>query len=62
MGIYLATEADVEDFLNDVGTPRERAVHLRLHNSGHMPYVEAATQDVQLAINEFVTAAAADIH
>jgi pimeloyl-ACP methyl ester carboxylesterase len=55
-----ATEPDVEDFLNAVGTPREKTAHLRQKNIGHMPYVEAAAQEVQQAINEFVDAATAD--
>jgi len=55
-----ATEPDVEDFLNAVGSPREKTAHLRQKNIGHMPYVEAAAQEVQQAINKFVDAATAD--
>jgi pimeloyl-ACP methyl ester carboxylesterase len=55
-----ATEPDVDAFLNAVGTPKEKTAHLRQKNIGHMPYVEAAVQEVQQAINEFVDAATAD--
>jgi pimeloyl-ACP methyl ester carboxylesterase len=56
-----ATEADVEDFLHDLGTSGENVVHVRLQNIGHMPYVEAAAQEVQQIINEFVDAATIDV-
>lgn len=56
-----ATEPDVEAFLNAVGTPKEKIAHVRQKNIGHLPYVEAAAQEVQQAINEFVDAASADI-
>jgi pimeloyl-ACP methyl ester carboxylesterase len=55
-----ATEPDVEAFLNAVGTPKEKTAHVRQQNIGHMPYVEAAAQEVQQAINAFVDAATAD--
>jgi pimeloyl-ACP methyl ester carboxylesterase len=56
-----ATAADVENFLSDVGTPQEKAAHLRQKNIGHMPYVEAASQEVLQAINAFVDVATTDI-
>jgi pimeloyl-ACP methyl ester carboxylesterase len=56
-----ATAADVENFLSDVGTPQEKATHLRQKNIGHMPYVEAAAQETQQAINTFVDVATADV-
>jgi pimeloyl-ACP methyl ester carboxylesterase len=56
-----ATEADVEAFLNAVGTPKAKIAHVRQKNIGHLPYVEAAAQEVQQAINKFVDAASADI-
>ncbi len=56
-----ATEPDVEAFLSAVGTPKEKIAHVRQKGIGHHPYVEAAAQDVQRAINEFVDAASADI-
>ena len=52
-----ATESDVAAFLHDVGTPSEKAAHLRQQNVGHMPYVEAGLAEVQQAINVFVDAA-----
>lgn len=55
-----ATEPDVEAFLNAVGTPKERSAHVRQKNIGHLPYVEAAAQEVQHAINAFVDAATRD--
>lgn len=55
-----ATGPDVEAFLNAVGTPKEKTAHVRQKNIGHMPYVEAAAQEVQQAINAFVDAATAD--
>jgi len=54
-----ATVPDVEAFLNAVGTPKEKTTHLRQQNIGHMPYVEAAAQEVQQAINQFVDAVSA---
>lgn len=56
-----ATEPDVEAFLSAVGTPKAKIAHMRQKNIGHMPYVEAAAQEVQQAINDFVDAASADI-
>lgn len=56
-----ATESDVEAFLKAVGTPKENIMHVRQKNIGHLPYVEAAAQEVQQAINKFVDAARADI-
>jgi pimeloyl-ACP methyl ester carboxylesterase len=56
-----ATEPDVEAFLSEVGTPKAKIMHMRQKNIGHMPYVEAAAQEVQQAINIFVDAASADI-
>jgi pimeloyl-ACP methyl ester carboxylesterase len=55
------TEPDVEAFLKAVGTPKAKIAHLRQKHIGHLPYVEAAAQDVQQAINHFVDAASADI-
>ncbi|SRR5579883_2455470 len=55
-----ATEASVAAFLNAVGTPTEKATHLRQKGVGHMPYVEAALHEVQQAINDFVAVASAD--
>jgi pimeloyl-ACP methyl ester carboxylesterase len=52
-----ATDADVATFLSDVGTPEEKAVHLRQQNVGHMPYVEAGLAEVQQAITTFIDAA-----
>ncbi len=57
-----ATEADVNDFLQAIGTPREHAAHLRQYNIGHLPYVEAAAGEVQQAINAFVDVASRDVH
>jgi pimeloyl-ACP methyl ester carboxylesterase len=56
----LATEPDVEAFLNALGTPKAKIAHLRQKDIGHLPYVEAAAQDVQQAINHFVDAASTD--
>ena len=56
----ISTEPDVETFLCAVGTPKAKIAHLRQKNTGHMPYVEAASQEVQQAINVFVDAASAD--
>lgn len=56
-----ATEADVEHFLQALGTPAENKAHIRQHNIGHMPYVEARAQEVQQAINVIVDAATADV-
>jgi pimeloyl-ACP methyl ester carboxylesterase len=55
------TEPDVEAFLKAVGTPKANIAHLRQKHIGHLPYVEAAAQEVQQAINHFVDAASADI-
>ena len=55
-----ATEPDVEAFLSAVGTPKAKITHMIQKNTGHMPYVEAAAQEVQQAINIFVDAAGAD--
>jgi pimeloyl-ACP methyl ester carboxylesterase len=55
-----ATDPDTEAFLNAVGTPREKTAHLRQKDIGHMPYVEAAAQEVQQAMNAFVDAATED--
>lgn len=50
----LASEPDVDAYLQDVGSPIEHKRHLRQHNVGHMPYVEAQAQEVQQAINQFI--------
>ena len=54
------TESDVEAFLKAVGTSKAKIAHLRQKHIGHLPYVEAAAQEVQQAINQFVDAASAD--
>ena len=54
-------EPAVEAFLKAVGTPKEKIMHVRQKNIGHLPYVETAARDVQQAINKFVDAASADI-
>ncbi len=56
-----ATELDVAAFLRAVGTEKSHTHHLCLTGIGHMPYVEAAAQEVQQAINEFVNASTGDI-
>ena len=56
-----ATEPDVDAFLKAVGTEKSRTRHLRLIGTGHMPYVEAAAQVVQQAIDEFVDVSTTDV-
>jgi pimeloyl-ACP methyl ester carboxylesterase len=56
-----ATTADIEHFLHDVGTPPEKLAQLRQKYIGHLPYVEAAAQEVQQSINAFVDLATTDI-
>jgi hypothetical protein len=57
---YYDYDERIEAFLNAVGTPREKTAHLRQKNIGHMPYVEAAAQEVQQAMNTFVDTATKD--
>jgi pimeloyl-ACP methyl ester carboxylesterase len=52
-----ATEADVKDFLNAIGTPPEKTAYIIQHAIGHMPYAEARSQEVQQIISAFVDVA-----